>query len=217
EYILNSAALRKYVISKDTPQMPGGKISRDDKGELNGELVDRAKGLVQLPRNAEPLSVDYFVAEHKKLNAVGLTGIRYPGAGIQQYRILQEMEKKGLLTIRVNQLMAAQGVPDAERMKAAIASWNVKPDEGDEWLRIGGIKLGVDGGFEGGWMTEPYAKPYDEGGKFYGLNTIKQEPYTEIVKEVNRQGWRVATHAVGDAAIDEVLAAYEAANAEKSI
>jgi predicted amidohydrolase YtcJ len=49
------------------------------------------------------------------------------------------------------------------------------------------------------------------------LNTIKQQPYTDIVRELNRQGWRVATHAVGDAAIDEVLTAYEAANAEKSI
>src|SRR5258705_3074502 len=127
------------------------------------------------------------------------------------------MEKRGLLTIRVNQLMRASDANDVAKMKAALAAWNVKQDQGDEWLRIGGIKLGVDGGFEGGWMTELYSKPYDEGGRFYGLNTIRQEPYTDIVKELNRQGWRVATHAVGDAAIDEVLAAYEAANAEKSI
>jgi len=217
EYILNSAALRKYGIENQTPAPAGGKISRDANGQLNGELMDRAKSLVLLPRNDERLSIDYFVAEHKKLNAAGLTGIRYPGAGIEQYRILQEMEKKGLLTIRVNQLMRAGDASDVSKMKAAVAAWNVKQDEGDEWLRIGGIKLGVDGGFEGGWMTEFYAKPYDEGGTFHGLNTIKQEPYTAIVKELNRQGWRVATHAVGDAAIDEVLAAYEAANAEKSI
>jgi len=217
EYILNSAALRKYGIETQTPVPPGGKISRDADGQLNGELMDRAKSLVTLPPGDEKLSVDYFIAEHKKLNAVGLTGIRYPGAGIEQYRILQEMEKKGLLTIRVNQLMRAFEATDAAKMKSALAAWNLKQDEGDEWLRIGGVKLGVDGGFEGGWMTEPYAKPYDEGGTFYGLNTIKQAPYTDIVKELNRQGWRVATHAVGDAAIDEVLAAYEAANAEKSI
>ena len=79
------------------------------------------------------------------------------------------------------------------------------------------MKLGVDGGFEGGWMREPYAEPWGEGGTFYGVNTMKQAPYTDVVKELNRLGWRVATHAVGDAAIDEVLAAYEAANAEKSI
>src|SRR5262249_46654321 len=48
-------------------------------------------------------------------------------------------------------------------------------------------------------------------------NTMKQAGYTDIVKELNREGWRVATHAVGDAAIDEVLSAYESANSEKPI
>ena len=109
------------------------------------------------------------------------------------------------------------GADSAEKMRAAVSGSNVKPDEGDEWLRVGGMKLGVDGGFEGGWMREPYAEPWGEHGTFCGVNTMKQAPYTEIVKELNRLGWRVATHAVGDAAIDEVLAAYEAANAERSI
>ena len=49
---------------------------------------------------------------------------------------------------------------------AHIASSPGPPDEGDEWLRIGGIKLGVDGGFEGGWMREPYAEPWGERGTF---------------------------------------------------
>ena len=102
-------------------------------------------------------------------------------------------------------------------MRAAVAALGVQPDEGDEWLRVGGMKLGVDGGFEGGWMREPYVEPWGEGGTFRGVNTMKQAPYTDVVKELNRLGWRVATHAVGDAAIDEVIAAYEAANAEKSI
>ena len=105
EYILNSAALRKWNVTKDTPQPAGGRISRDEKGELNGELIDRAKALVTLPPSAERVDAAYFKAEHKKLNASGLTGIRYPGASIEQYRALQELEKSGQLTIRVNQLM----------------------------------------------------------------------------------------------------------------
>jgi predicted amidohydrolase YtcJ len=74
-------------------------------------------------------------------------------------------------------------------------------------VRVGGMKLGVDGGFEGGWMREPYAEPWGEHGTFYGVNTMKQAPYTDVVRELNRLGWRVSTHAVGDAAIDEVLTA----------
>ena len=215
EYILNSAALSKWGITKQTPQPAGGRISRDEHGELNGELLDRAKALVTLP-NPEPSNIEYFVAEHRKLNAAGLTSIRYPGASVEQYRVLQEMRRRGLLTIRVNQLLRPPAT-NAAQMKAMLAASQVKPDEGDEWLRIGGVKLAVDGGFEGGWMTELYAKPYDEDGTYYGVNTMKQADYTEIVKEVNREGWRVSTHAVGDAAIEEVLTAYEAANVEKSI
>ena len=215
EYILNSAALRKWRINKETPQQPGGRITRDAKGELNGELIDRAKALVQLPPS-QPLTIEALIEQHKKLNAAGLTSIRYPGAPIEQYRLLEEMKRRGLLTIRVSQLMRVPA-DTAEKMRAAVAALNVKPDEGDEWLRVGGMKLGVDGGFEGGWMRQPYVEPWGEGGTFYGVNTMKQAPYTDVVKELNRLGWRVATHAVGDAAIDEVIAAYEAANAEKPI
>jgi predicted amidohydrolase YtcJ len=215
EYILNSAALAKWNITKDTPQLPGGRVTRDAEGELNGELIDRAKSLVQLPPGPK-VTIESLLEQHRKLNAVGLTSIRYPGASIDQYRLLQEMERRKLLTIRVSQLMRV-GADDAAKMRAGVAGLNVKPDEGDEWVRVGGMKLAVDGGFEGGWMREPYAEPWGEHGTYFGVNTMKQAAYTDVVRELNRLGWRVATHAVGDAAIDEVLTAYEAANAEQSI
>ena len=215
EYVLNSAALAKWNIKKDTPQPAGGRITRDEHGELNGELIDRAKALVTLPA-APKLTIEALQAQHRKLNEAGLTSIRYPGASVEQYRLLQEMARRGVLTIRVNQLMRFNA-DSAGSMRRAIAASGVKPDEGDEWLRVGGMKLGVDGGFEGGWMREPYAEPWGERGTFRGVNTMKQAPFTDVVKELNREGWRVATHAVGDAAIDEVLAAYESASAEQSI
>jgi predicted amidohydrolase YtcJ len=215
EYILNSAALTKWNITKGTAVITGGRISRDAAGELNGELIDRAKSLVQLP-SPPPLTIDALVEQHRKLNAAGLTSIRYPGAPIEQYRLLQEMERRKILTIRVSQLMRV-GADDAAAMRAAVERLNVRPDEGDEWVRVGGMKLGVDGGFEGGWMREPYAEPFGEHGTFRGVNTMKATAFTDVVKELNRLGWRVATHAVGDAAIDEVLEGYAAANAERSI
>lgn len=220
EYILNSAALKKWNITAATPVPSGGSISRYPDGEPNGELVDAAKSLVPLPvpppKNLET-RIKEQQEEYRKLNAAGLTSVRHPGAPIEQYRLLQEMERRGLLTMRVNFLVGLFGARDADAVKTSVTSWNVQPDEGGVWLRIGGVKLLVDGGFEGGWMTAPYQEPYGRGGTYFGLQIVPQDPYTAIVKELNRMGWRVATHAVGDAAIDQVLAAYEAADKEKPI
>lgn len=220
EYVLNSAALTKWNITRRTPVPSGGAISRYSDGRLNGELVDSAKQLVHLPppppQDLET-RIRARVAEYHKLNAAGLVGVRHPGAPIEDYRMLQEMERRGLLTMRVSFLVGLFGSRTVENVHDTILSWHVKPMEGDDWLRIWGVKMLVDGGFEGGWMKQPYAEPYGKHGAYFGLNVVKQAVYTPMVEEANRQGFRVATHAVGDAAIDEVLNAYEAANREKSI
>src|ERR1044071_6239756 len=49
EYVLNSAALAKWRVTKATTHPAGGRITRYPDGELNGELVDTAKSLVTLP------------------------------------------------------------------------------------------------------------------------------------------------------------------------
>jgi predicted amidohydrolase YtcJ len=129
--------------------------------------------------------------------------------------MLQEMQKRGELTIRINALLRPSVGPSA--VESLIGNSGIAPGEGDEWLRIGGVKLAVDGGFEGGLMRDPYEKPWDEDGTFRGLQTIDTERFFTVVRDLNRLDWRVATHAVGDAAIDLVLNAYEKAHAERSI
>ena len=217
EYILNSAALARWNITSAIAQPTGGRITRYADGRLNGELVDTAKALVRLPpaapRTPEQQLTDR-VADYKKLNEAGLTSIRHPGISIADYRMLQEMHKREQLTIRINALLRPAPTPG---LAETITSAGIKPGEGDAWLRIGGVKLAVDGGFEGGLMREPYEKPWDENGTFRGLQTLETERFFAVVRDLNRLDWRVATHAVGDAAIDLVLNAYERANAERSI
>jgi predicted amidohydrolase YtcJ len=219
EYILNSAALAHWGISEKTPEPAGGRITRYATGRLNGELVDTAKTLVQLPpspQRTRPQQIADRIADYQKLNEAGLTGIRHPGVSLNDYRMLQEMQKGGQLTIRVNALLRPP-VGARGNIDPALSVSGVKQNEGDEMLRIGGIKLAVDGGFEGGLMRDVYEKPWDENGSFRGLQTLETERFTTAVRELNRQDWRVATHAVGDAAIDLVLSAYEKANADVSI
>lgn len=221
EFILNSAALSKWNITSNTPAPEGGRISRYDDEELNGELVDRARQLVSLPlptkRSFEERIRDQ-IAEYDKLHEAGLTAVRHPSGSIEDYRLRKEMEKRGVLTMRITQLLSVDPRSKPGKIEEEVKPWNVNPDEGDAWIRIGGIgEFGVDGGFEGGFMSQPYEEPFGEGGKFRGLQTVPQDTYTANTKVLNRLGWRIFSHAVGDAAIDEVLTGYEAANEEKSI
>ena len=218
EYIVNSAALARWKIDEHTAEPAGGRISKYPDGRLNGELVDTAKALVALPRPAARTldqRISDKVAEYRTLNAAGLTTVRHPGISIEEYRLLQEMQKRGVLTMRIQALLRPGG--DADSITRALTEANVHQGEGDDWLRIGGIKLAVDGGFEGGLMRQPYEKPYDEGGSFRGLQTVEREPFIKTVRALNQHGWRIGTHAVGDAAMDLVLDAYEAADRDKSI
>jgi predicted amidohydrolase YtcJ len=218
EYVLNSAALRRWRIDERTPEPPGGRITRYPDGRVNGELVDTAKSLVTLPpspRRTRDERLDAKVAEYATLHAVGLTTVRHPGISVDDYRLLQELQTQGRLTMRVNALLRPAGTATA--VTGALDASGLRQGDGDAWLRVGGVKLAVDGGFEGGLMRTPYAPPWDEGGAFKGLQTQTHESFEATVHALNERGWRVATHAVGDAAIDLVLDVYDTANRRRSI
>ena len=215
--ILNSAALKRAGIDESVETPAGGKIGRYSDGSLNGELVNSAKALAKLPpRPTRDLdqSIVAQTAEYQKLNAAGITSVRHASAPVDQYRVVQEMQRRGDLTMRVTFLLRFKGAKD---IAAAIAAAGVTPQEGDEWVKLGGIKLSVDGGFEGGLMREPYAEPWGRNGTYYGINTMPVEVFTEKVLELNELGWRVATHVLGDAGIDLVLEGYGAAHAQTPI
>jgi hypothetical protein len=155
--------------------------------------------------------------EYRRLAEVGLTSIRYGSASPGLYRDLLALRDRGELPVRVSVLLRLGPDVTAASLDSALEELGVGPDAGDEWVRVAGIKLGVDGGFEGGLMREPYEEPWGENGTFRGLQTFEREAYSEIVRGLNQRGWRVATHAVGDAAMDLVLDAYERADEERPI
>jgi len=220
EYILNTSALKKWNITKDTPVPAGGQISRNSAGELTGELFDEAKALVTLPR-PKPISMDDILTTQKTLAPYGITAVRIPGAYkgnlLDAYRLMKQAEAEGKLTLRFTVYMPGFALRSAEAARKAIESWGVTQGEGSDWVKVDGVKLLVDGGFEGGHLSKPYREPYGKGGTFTGLTVSPPDAYTEVVRELNRKGWHVITHAVGDAALDEVLDAYEAADRDASI
>ena len=149
--ILNSAALKKWNITKATPVPAGGAISRDQSGELTGELFDNAKALVDLPPEA-PLSMADIMRTQKMLNEYGITAVRIPGAYkgdlLSAYHLMKQARDAGTLTLRYIVYLPGFTLRSAEQARALLAKWNVKQDEGDDWVRIGGVKLIVDGGLK---------------------------------------------------------------------
>jgi predicted amidohydrolase YtcJ len=225
EYVLNSAALAKWGISKQTQSPAGGEIGKDEDGELNGELVDNARSLVSLPPLRAP-TIDDVLATQRTLNSYGITSVRITGSFrlgefFHTLDLVLEARKRNLLTLRFNVYLpaarAGTRLRDPAGVRELLARSPLKQDEGDDWVRIGGVKLGVDGGFEGGFMTQPFVGAMGRNGTYFGINTVPAADFAAITRALNQDGWRVTTHAVGDAAIDVVLGGYEAANADRSI
>ena len=226
-YILNTAALRRWNITRETVSPPGGQISKYGAGELTGELFDNAKTLVTLPP-PPPTDLDDVIATQRALNSYGVTSARIIG-GYRQgaerpniftaWNLFKQVRDSGRATARFDFFLSNvwRNFPTAEAFVAVFEQSGLRQGEGDDWLRVGGIKLIVDGGFEGGHMLEPYKEPYGRGGTYHGLVVTPPEQYNQIVRSLNRAGWTVATHAAGDAAVKQVLDAYEIANAERSI
>jgi len=196
-YILSNSAFKKYNITKDTPVPAGGQISRGTDGELTGELFDNAKTLVPLPPE-KPLTMEDIVATQKAVNPYGMTAVRIPGSYkgdmLQALRLWKEAEVNHTLTLRYTVYMPGFAFRTPQQVDQTIAKWGVKQDEGDDFVRIGGIKLIVDGGFEGGHISRPYQEPYGRGGTYSGLTVSPPDAYNSVVMEINRQGWRATTH-----------------------
>jgi len=207
-YFLSTTSLAKWNITPATAVPAGGAIPKDAAGRLTGELVDTARRLITLP--ATPAAtIEDVAAEQKVLNSYGLVNVRVPGTSVAVYKQYQQLAADKRSSVRYSVLF--RGTPQS------LAEAGVKQNDGDEWARVWGIKLAVDGGFEGGLMTKPYAEPMGQNGTYYGLQTVTQTAFNEQVIALNRAGWRAATHAVGDAAVDQVLQGYQQANADKDI
>src|SRR5262249_2811221 len=142
----------------------GGEIGKDADGELNGELVDNARSLVKLPP-PKPATANDVLATQRTLNSYGITSARVTGSFrlgefFQVLDLVLDARRRGELTVRYNIYLPATRagvrVLDVQSVREILARSPLKQDEGDDWVRIGGVKLGVDGGFEGGFMTKPF-------------------------------------------------------------
>lgn len=215
-YIVNNVTLNLFNITPATPIPPGGQIPRTPEGNLTGELINTARSLISLPPNPPQTPEQQRQALldiQSHMNAFGVTAVRMASSNVATFRRWQALRDEGAISLRVSFLVRPGNT--AAAVDNFVLTSGVALDEGDEWVRMNGFKFGIDGGFEGGFMRDAYREPHGLGGTYFGLQLIGTQAYIDAMKAVARNGWRAATHAVGDAGIDLVLEAYRQAHAER--
>jgi predicted amidohydrolase YtcJ len=222
--ILNSAALKVTGINSQTEVPPGGKIHFGASGEPTG-TIENASGLVTKFVPARGVTDEKYHDMLVKLlhnyNAIGITSIGERGANVAAFETYNKLKAQGRLTTRVTvtiMLNTDGTVAGTERVIKAIPH---KTGDGDDWVKIGPLKLGVDGGilYATAHMREPYGP---QSFSLYGISDpnyrgdlrISREELKNIIRTGHRLGWQMSSHVTGDAGVDAVLEAVEASNAD---
>lgn len=206
--IANSRALELAGVRSDTAAPAGGAIEFDEAGEPTGKLVERAQFLI---RNIVPgytydqMKAGVLFAAERCL-ARGITSIHDIVTNHESVRAYQELVDEGALPIRVSLLIR---VIEAAIRKESLLNLGIKTGFGNDWLRIGGVKMSIDGGITG--HVAKFYEPYVDDPCHEGLIRIEQDELDETVEAYHRAGHRVCIHAIGDMAMDMALRSLEKA------
>ena len=197
----NSAALRLAGIDATTPDPPGGRIERGPDGAPTGVFFEDAIDLVahHIPRP----TTDELVAAMRTAQAycwsVGLTGL-HDFDGRDCFTALQSLREAGELGLRV-----VKNVP-VYRLQHALGV-GLRSGFGDDWLRIGGVKIFADGAL--GSKTAAMIAPYEGEPGNVGIVVTDKEEMLERAREAAAGGLSLTVHAIGDRANHDVLDVYE--------
>jgi predicted amidohydrolase YtcJ len=233
--VVNTKALALSGITRNTPDPPAGRIVRDPRtGEPTGMLRNAYAALKGLPpdayggdRGADPERVK---ALFHLYNSRGLTSVADRAATDEALALYRKLRDRGELTVRVNATRVLDPPPkDGDRAKVvaalnALAAYDVAGGEpngpsgvGDHWVRVGPLKVFLDGGMLNG--TAYMREPWGVGPAFQvtepdyrGLLFIEPKALGVIAEEAARRGWQMTAHTAGEAGMDVLLDAYEQAD-----
>ena len=199
---VSSAALARAGVTRATPDPEGGRIERDSAGEPTGVLREHAvRPFAALEAGAgEGLDLERVRRAVHRLHALGITAV-HDFEGPDAQRVLRALTRADGPRVRVLMHLAHAG------LEAAL-SLGLASGLGDDWFRIGALKLFADGTL--GSRTAALLEPYD-GTRLRGLELLSPAELRALVARAFGGGLSVAVHAIGDRACRSALDAFEAA------
>ena len=215
-YWVNSKALEIAGITKDTPNPDGGTIAHGADGEPSGLLTDAARTLVtskiEVPYSVENMREAYqkFQEYCHSMGITGLTNINLSKVELIHAKALHEMDEAGELHLRQRFLVwgaAGEGYENIKKKLDEVAQYD------SEMFTTGTVKIVYDGVTEGATaiMLEPYLPAAGHGDNWHATSDWPKDELLKVVAELDKNGYQVHIHAIGDGAVRDSLDAYEAA------
>jgi predicted amidohydrolase YtcJ len=208
--ICNSRALALAGIDESTPISQGGAIEQRD-GRLTGLLAETGRERLKavLPEPTDEELVKAIDDAGRACLSYGITSVMDAGVGMRAgYREViayRTAQRQGRLPVRTTQCLL--GGPGGIVEKAY--SDGMITGVGDSMLRVGPVKIFTDG--SAGGRTAAMSKPYLGQPETYGLLLLRDNEMVDLVHDYHAKGYQLAVHAIGDAAIEQTLNAFELA------
>jgi predicted amidohydrolase YtcJ len=206
--VANTLAVEKAGVTNLTPDPQGGIIERNPDGRPNGVFRERARFLLISRESAKSFDEYKEGVRQRLLDAAarGCTTIHDIVASRDEVKVYQALEREGRLPIRVQLLIR---VIESQFNEWSLLDLGIQPEFGSDMLRVGGIKMSIDGGFTArqGLFHPVDHEPEDN----HPLIRITQEELDEAVIAYHAAGMRICVHAIGDLSLDMILDSYAAA------
>ena len=203
--VANSVGLRKLGIDKNARSDASGVIERNPRGRLTGLLKESAAPAMS--RFAKDFSLlDYYRivrAANKEYLRHGVTTAQSGAANASLTRALQWLAKLRLLPLRMVVL---------PRYDPPQVPPHLNKNSNSDWLHIGPVKLFADGSPQGytAYLSEPYFTPSPSGYPDYrGFPAMSLAVLSARVEKLHAAGYQLAIHGNGDAAIDNIIQAFD--------
>ena len=220
---LNTLALQAAGVTRASVDPPGGAIAKDARGEPTGLLRNVGAMLARFRPGASPVPpLEMLERVHQQYAQTGITSVIERDATVEGYRAYEALQRAGRLRVRATVTFRTPHPEDAAQVERFIAGLPLRFGSGDDWLKVGPLKIFVDGGILLGtaFMREPYGPgAHDlyaiDDPAYRGVLTLTPEQIRSAIAIGHRHGWQMVAHVTGDAGVDAVLDAFEAAQAER--
>jgi predicted amidohydrolase YtcJ len=205
----NSKALVVAGVTKDTPDPPAGRIERDPAtGEPTGTLRESARELVtkRIPAATPAENAAGLKRAVELANSLGIISVQEADSSDEVLAAYRALDDAGQLTSRVVTALRTDAQKGEEQVAGLVER---RARFTGKRVRATAVKIFADGVIESG--TAALLEPYLNRGGSRGELNFEPERLTRLVTRLDREGFQVHIHAIGDRAIRVSLDAHEAA------